>query len=330
MPTTVVDHVTRTADGLLHWVDGTMGFHRHGGGTTVIAPNGGRLARHRLTSPGFDSKPVATNDRIGGQVSPADHASGGPLHFDERSGQLLLSYHGETFTNGDPSDYYAFVGMAVSDDHGATFEDLGRIVTSPLDEHDPYRSRPVDVGSGAFVARDGWFLVYFQDRGNGPSRRRLSVARAPVDDVLAAARERRPPAFVKYHDGRWEQPGCGGQSAELLPDTPWLVWFDTAFVEPFGCVLLVYSTSWLAGGKPRWMHMAALSRDGLHWSTPVPLLDAPVTDEIIYLTIDSGGPDQRTITGNSFDVYRTRSTTPYRWDHAWLERVHVTIEPAVR
>jgi hypothetical protein len=109
-----------------------------------------------------------------------------------------------------------------------------------------------------------------------------------------------------------------------------VVWFDTAFVEPLERTLLVYSTSWLVDGVPHWMHMASSSADGLHWSAPVPLLDAPVTDEIIYLTIDSGGPDQRTITGDSFDVYRTRSTTPYRWDHAWLERVHVTFGPVAR
>jgi hypothetical protein len=325
-PSVLVDHDTRVAGGLHHWVDGTMGFHRHDGGTTVVAPNGGRLARHRLTPSGFPGRALTTTGRIGGPVAAADHASGGPLHHDERSGQLLLSYHGETFRGGDPADYYAFIGLAVSDDHGASFEDLGRTITSPLDEHDRYRPRPVDLGSGAFVVRDGWFLAYFQDRGNGPTRRRLSVARAPVDEVLAAARDRRTPVFTKYHDGGWDQPGCGGLSAELLPDTPWVVWFDTAFVEPLQRTLLVYSTSWLVDGVPHWMHMASLSRDGLRWSPPVPLLDSPVTDEIIYLTIDSGGPDQRTITGDTFDVYRTRSTTPYRWDHAWLERVTVTFE----
>jgi hypothetical protein len=326
--TTVADHHSRLAGGLQHWVDGTMGFHRHAGGTTVISPNGGRLARHRLTGSGFPERPLTATGRIAGAVAAADHASGGPLHFDEETGQLLLSYHGETFRNGDPSDYYAFIGLAVSDDHGASFEDLGRTITSPLDEHDRYRPRPVDLGSGAFVVRDGWFLAYFQDRGNGPTRRRLSVARARVDDVLAAARDRRTPTFTKYHDGRWDQPGRGGASAELLPDTPWVVWFDTAYVERLDHTLLVYSTSWLVDGVPHWMHMAALSPDGLRWSRPVPLLDAPVTDEIIYLTIDSGGPDQRTITGDSFDVYRTRSTTPYRWDHAWLERVPVCFGPA--
>jgi hypothetical protein len=326
-PETVVDHATRVDGGLRHWVDGTMGIHRHGGATTVIAPNGGRLARHDLTMSDFAAGPRAADARIRNQVTPSDHASGGPLHYDERSGQLLLAYHGETFSRGDPADFYAFIGLAVSDDHGETFDDLGRIITSHLDEGDRYRPRPVDVGSGAFVVRDGWFLAYFQDRGNGPTRRRLSVARARVDDVVAAARDRRTPVFAKYHDGRWDQPGCGGVSAELLDHVPWVVWFDTAVLEPLGCVLLVYSTSWLVDGVPHWMHLAALSPDGLRWSTPVPLLGEPVTDEIIYLTIDSGGPDQRTITGSSFDVYRTRSSTPERWDHAWLERVPVTFEP---
>jgi hypothetical protein len=326
-PTTMVTHAARIAAGLDHWVDGTMGLHRHDGLTTVVAPNGPRIARHRLTAGQFEEGPVAVDDRIAGELVASDHASGGPLYYDERHGQVLLFYHGETFTDGDAADYYAFIGLAVSDDHGATFDDLGRIITSPLGEDDPDRGRPVDVGSGAYVVRDGWFLAYFQDRGNGPTRRRLSVARARVDDVVDAARERRTPRFTKLHDGRWDEPGCGGRSSELL-DTGnlWVVWFDTATIEPLGCVLLVYSTSWLVDAVPHWMHMAALSRDGLGWTAPVPLLAEPVTDEIIYLTIDSGGPDQRTITGPTFDVYRTRAASPYRWDDAWLERITVAYD----
>jgi hypothetical protein len=326
-PEIVVGHDQRIADGLAHWVAGTMGFHRRPGRTTVIAPNGGRVARHEYADVRFNSGPIATDIAISAQLAASDHASGGPLYHDEASDQLLLIYHGETFNDGDADDYYAFLGMAVSDDHGATFEDLGRIITSDLAEHDPERHRPVDVGSGAYVVRDGWMHVYFQDRGNGPCRRSLSVARARVTDVVDAARNRTTPVFHKYHDGTWEEPGIGGVSSELFDDAfRWVVWFDAAVIESIGCVVLVYSTSWLVDGVPHWMHMATLSTDGIRWSPSQPLYDTPLTDEVIYVTIDSGGDQQRSITGSSFDLYRTRATTKFRWDEAWLERITVSFE----
>jgi hypothetical protein len=327
-PTVVIDHERRVELGLDHWVDGTMGILRREGREIVIAPNGARIARHELSAGGWGA-PTATQIAIDHQLDLADHASGGPVYFDETHGQLLLFYHRETFTAGDPGDYYSSIGMAVSDDEGATFDDLGRIVTSDRRDDDPERSRPVELGPGSFVVHDGWFYVYFQDRGNGPVRRRLSVARAAVDDVAAAAHDRRTPTFSKYHDGEWNEVGVGGRSSELL-DVPWVVWFDVATIEPLGCHLLVFSTSWLVGTTPNWMYMAALSTDGIHWGPVTPLLDDPVHDEIIYLTIDSAGPDQRTITGDSFHLYRTRATTPYRWDGAWLERLDVSFSAVDR
>ena len=121
--------------------------------------------------------------------------------------------------------------------------------------------------------------------------------------------------------------GSTGLSFQLERDHVPPVWPP----EP-GAQQMQQHLDFLVDGVPQWMHMASLSHDGLRWSSPVPLLDAPVTDEVIYLTLDSGGPDQRMITGDSFDIYRTRSSTPYRWDDAWLERVHVTfdLEPSSR
>lgn len=323
-PSVVVSHDRRMANGLVHWVDGSMGFVRAVGSTQVIAPNGARMSRHRFDEEddggGLAALPVAVDDAIVGERQPSDHASGGPVFVDPAGDQLLLFYHGETFTDGDPADFYAFIGIAVSDDDGATFEDLGRVITPAVPEGDPGRLRPLDVGPGAFVVRDGWFHLYFFERGIGVVRRLLSVARAPVVDVLRAARERRTPTFHKYLDGSWTEPGIGGDSTDLLRgQTEWVAWFDVSFVEWLDAALLVYSTGELVDGRAHWMHMASLSADGIRWTEPSPLLPTATTDEILYLTIDSGTRDQRTIIGSSFDLYRTRARAPYRWDDACIE-----------
>ena len=324
----VVDHDTRVALGLTHWVDGTMGFDRRGGRETVIAPNGPRLARHRLDLGGFADGLQARDIEIEGGGWRPDHASGGPLFRDEATGRLLLVYHGEYFAAGDPTDFYAYIGLAASDDDGTSFTDLGAIITSELAEDDPARPHPLEVGAGAYAICDGWFLVFTQERGAQPRyhRRNLLVARARVDDVLAATRRGRAPAFTKYHDGAFSQPGLGGLASEVLPSgSDPVLWCDAAWIEPIQQVLLVYSTVVpMPDGTHEWNHAAAVSPDGVHWSPSTRLYPATTKDELIYLTIDSGGPDQRCITGSTFDVYRVRSAAPYRWDDAVLERVSVT------
>lgn len=295
----------------------------------VIAPNGPRLSRHDLSSGGFLGGLVTAEQVIEGLPPVVAHASGGPLYHDPRSGMLVLVYHGETFHEGDPRDFYSFIGMAASDDGGATFRDLGRVITSDLGEHDPGRPRPVELGSGGFVIRDGWFHLYFQDRNADSVRRDLAVARARVDEVVDAARLGRAPQFSKYWEGSFSEPGLGGRSTELLPGLRFRVcWFDVALLASQGLTLLVHSTvQSVRDGVVMWNLATATSRDGLHWSEPELLFDDPVAAETLYVTIDSGGPSQRTIISDRFDVYRVRSSAQFRWDDAVLERIPITSRP---
>jgi hypothetical protein len=88
----------------------------------------------------------------------------------------------------------------------------------------------------------------------------------------------------------------------------------------------VYSTvTSVVGGLAEWMHFAALSPDGVNWGQPRPLYSRPVIGEILYLSIDSTGQDQRRIEGTGFDLYRIWSDRRWRWHNARLEKVHVTI-----
>jgi hypothetical protein len=316
----------RRSAGLEHWVDGTLGIDRHGGRTLAVAPNGPFLARHDLDAGGFISGLLDARQRIEGLPADVDHASGGPLHRDADSGLLLLTYHGETFRDADPTDYYSFIGLAASHDDGVTFRDLGRVVTSWLDEHDPGRPRPVDLGSGGHIEHDGWFTLHFQDRGILHSRRDLSVARARTADVVAAALDGGVPDFTKFFDGGWCEPGLGGRSDELLPGLRRRVlWSDAAVVERLGCHLLVVSqVAEVRGSVAYWQQSISLSADGIHWSDPVALTE-PEPAEMLYITVDSGGPDQHRIEGDEFFLYRVRSTARWRWDDARLERLTVRL-----
>ena len=265
--------------------------------------------------------------RIDGLPADVDHASGGPLHQLGPSDLMVLVYHGEHFQAGNARIYRSFLGLAVSRNGGQSFRDLGQIVTP---EWNPGRTGLVEVGSGATIVRDGVFDVYFQEKGSRSVARNLSVARASVREVTAAAANGEAPRFMKYSDGSFEQPGLGGASAELFDsERGRAAWFDTVFLEPLGHSALVFSTvERVIDGLAHWNHCMSLSEDGIRWSDPVRLWDEPQPAEMIYVTLDSGEEDQRVSTTGSFDLFRTWSTTPFRWDDARLERIRVDVEPA--
>lgn len=326
-PVTVVSHRDRVAAGLHHWVDGTFGIDRHDGATTVIAPNGPVLSRHRLDRGGFLAGLCATDEEIEGIPAQVHHASGGALHRDEASGLVLMTYHGESFEGDDAADYWAFIGLAASRD-GERFVDLGPIVTSDLADDDPHRPRPLDVGPGSFIVRDGWMCVYFQDRGIGTFRQHLSVARARVDEVVAEALQGRAASFAKLDGGRWSSPGLGGSADDLLAGAPYpVLWFDVAHLRRPDLVLVVYSTvERVASGGYQWCHVGVCSSDGVRFGAPAKVGTAMHDDEMLYVTIDSTGPVQRAIDDDWFHLYRVRAPGAFRWDDACLERAVVRVQ----
>lgn len=330
-PEVVATAHERRQAGLDLWVDGTMGIHRFGGSALVVAPNGPRLARHLVPSGAVGANLIggvqACAESIRGLPADVDHASGGALYRDGSTGLLLLLYHGERFLDGDAEDFYSFLGMSVSGDDGWTFHDLGPVITSELGEHDPRRSGPVELGPGSLVRRGDDFLLYFHDRSPRIVRRNLSVASAPVEAVLRAARRGQAPEFHKWNGVGFLEPGIGGTSAELFElHRGWIAWYDVLRLENLGMLAVVYSTIRQPQAPQRvWSNAITFSEDGLTWSDPVLFGEDPTAREMLYLTVDSGSADQHVSHDGRFDLYRNWCTTPFRWDDARLERIRVEV-----
>lgn len=325
-PVVVSGHSGRAEQGLTFWCDGTMGIVRRPASTIAISPNGPNLARHELTAGGFATGLLSADQPIQELKGHWDHASGGPLLVDHEAHQLVLIYHGETFADGDPQRYRSFIGMAVSTDDGRTFQDVGPVLTVARPVTGPGGSQPVELGSGSPVIHEGYVYLYFQDRSIREIYKNLCVARAPLAAVFGATRRRQSPVFLKFHEGSFTSPGLDGEADDLMPSRmPPVLWSDTAYVSHRRCFMVVYATvTCVVDGDAHWMHMASFSTDGVTWGPPTPLYDEPVLAEILYVTIDSGGSDQRTIEGPGFDLYRLWSDRSWRWDNARLERVRIT------
>jgi hypothetical protein len=210
--------------------------------------------------------------------SSYDYMGGGPV-FEipvgmPGAGNLLMLYHAEIPTITTQS-FYSVLALAISTDRGLTWTDLGEIVRT----NQAYRADMdgYDIGDPNLVfSPDGkYFYVYFADwLANGTTHwlttiNFLSLARAPIDTVLAAAFDSKHPhaiPFEKRYDGWGVDQGLGGYSRNLFPASAsyWgpvrVNWNDDllrfqAFINNGN--LIAYSES----------------PDGLRWSSPTVLKD---------------------------------------------------------
>src|SRR5580704_8179101 len=156
------------------------------------------------------------------------------------AGNLLVTYHAEL-----PNDaLYAALGLATSSDNGLHWTDLGEIIR--LNQAYAVGLDGFEIGDGPLVlSPDGkYFYLYFPDWiANGTlhtvnpagvsTTTNVTVARALVSSVLDAAfGSSRPHAvpFEKFYEGNWHlQPGVGGASTDLNPNSAYQGYLDIHF-----------------------------------------------------------------------------------------------------
>ncbi|MCC5950974.1 MAG: S-layer homology domain-containing protein [Acidimicrobiia bacterium] len=311
--TVVVEDVARRNSGLDIWVDGNIGFLDAGSEVRGIAANGSRPARWTVGDEAFLAEVLDAGSPIVGLPSDVEYAAGGPVYRDPDSGAVLLFYHGEKRRMGQFSvlNFWSFVGLAISHDDGDTFTDLGPIVTPHLGQNDPGTggwSVGVEVGGAPYVVVGDYFHVYYRDVVVDElftSALNVSVARAPVDEVVEAALAGGAAEWMKLGADGWDQPGLGGRGTELVPPGPTTNWFDVAYLVDHDLYVLVASS----GSGLNWSVWATVSTDGIVWTPPRLVLEDPEGRESLYVSLSS--PDrrsQRQVVGDVVHVYRTRST----------------------
>jgi hypothetical protein len=149
------------------------------------------------------------------------------------------------------SDRYR-LGLAYSTSSGDSWTYLGHIISQ---YSDPEGS---NITGTPYFVKDGYFYIYYGDMS--PSGGIAAVARAPVQDVLAAARNGTTSPWYKYLNGTWSGAGLGGMASALaLPNVS--LHGDAAFSTTKGVYVLTgYNHS---PGRGVWI---AFSRDGVNFS----------------------------------------------------------------
>jgi hypothetical protein len=142
--------------------------------------------------------------------------------WQDEDGTLYAWYHHEpAAVCPDSSLTTPNIGALVSSDGGATFTDLG-IVLSSGDNAD------CSAQNGFFAGGHGDFsVILHQDRryfyflfgnyGGDPAGQGVAIARMAFEDRASPAH-----AVWKFHEGAWEEPGIEGRVTPIFPaSVPW-------------------------------------------------------------------------------------------------------------
>ena len=303
------------------WPDGNIGVEPLGNGQyRFFAANSVRSA---VTIGTLDDPGAAVeNNRltIAGVDPQFAYASGGPIYRDPESGILLMFYHGERHFGGNGLVFHAAIGLAVSNDDGQTFQNLGIIIenNAPPDVNAPCCA---DMGGATYTIKDGQFMVYFRDRQEDYSTNELAVAIAPVDEVVAAAKNGTTTPWFKYQkDG--QQPGLFGTSSPLEIGNAPTDWFSVSYNSFIGRYIMAISTHDRTTEYKYQLYLTT-SVDGYNWSPRVLLTETD--DELTYPTI-IGTDGGQLETGETFYIYYV--TTPRgvtRWHSTRFQRMTITL-----
>lgn len=219
------------SDGAYHarhvWQDRIVGNNKYGSITRTL----GTLDNPLGAEPPID---VTIHPNPDPAVNPFyasyDYMGGGPVlrvpAGSPGAGELLMVYHAEIPTVTTQS-FDSVLALATSSDEGMSWTDLGEILRT----NQAYRTDMdgYDIGdSNLLPSPDGkYFYIYFADwLANGTTHwgstiNFISLARAPMDSVLAAAFDPQHPhalGFEKLYDGWNIEQGLGGYSRDLGPD----------------------------------------------------------------------------------------------------------------
>ncbi|GAA0570422.1 hypothetical protein HPO96_33315 [Kribbella sandramycini] len=319
----VVSNATRRGLGLEGWADTAYGVLSAGGGkydflaVAALVPKEGKNQSIAVTKGTLDnpvSDGVSQLAPVVGLPAGYDYGGGGPVYRDAASGIILQMLHLEQST---PGGFYSTLHLGRFDPATKRTTYLGPLAAPRATKDQVAALRAAaDMGTPAFTARDGYLYVHFPDyfipAGGGYGSTALSVARAPLADVLSAAADKRVVPWHKYLDGRWDSPAVGGASSDVRPGERG-AWHPNVVRTAGGGSLLVQGVS------PNEFVLSNSSDGILSWSAAVPLFRDP--DKFnAYPTVVGTGADPAVV-GNEFYVYYLQwNTMNQDWTTAQMMR----------
>jgi len=259
-----------------------------------------------------------TNTGFGFSV---DHRWGdGPtlanVYLNPGNGHIIGFFHLEWTLKTKGGTYFR-LGLAISKDGGKSFNWCGYIIEPDLSYEtwfNHWRGRKKvgghhafsNIGLANYIIKDGYFYLYYADTRDKPdtSIQGTAVARAKVEDVLAAAENLQTAPWNKYYNGGWNESGMSGKFTPLNIEPIGFLHGDAAYNSYLNKYALVTRAGKVTGpngiiGKSSSI-LISFSKDGINWSDwQIIHKDNHLHD---YPSIISMG-DNNEVIGKSFWVY---------------------------
>jgi hypothetical protein len=249
-------------DGLVGSPDGHITFLRENGQLRMWAPiNGGtvELATTNFLDVRAMTTPAEETFWPRGNGFDSEYAGGSKV-LRLPNGDLAMIYHGEHHPcTGDRAEVN--VGLAVSDDDGATWQRRGRILSASPYEFKSCEERQF-FGAGSFsgvVSPDGNYLYLYHHIWHPEQSCYVTVSRSKISSGLG------PGTWTRYYQDSWSQPGLGGLGSDMWREPP----------GQEGCMAGIPSVSWNPTYK-MWLAVFVTfkgfaytsSPDGVNWAIP--------------------------------------------------------------
>jgi hypothetical protein len=125
------------------------------------------------------------------------------IHHIEQSGSKIIAWvHNETECHyAAHGQSHMSTSLAISNDDGLTWKDYGLILTGT---DRPTSNKITGEDCVAVIVRDGYYYAYLGRYRDG----RTIMARAPLSNPG-------PGKWMKFFQGKWDQPGLGGDATGL-------------------------------------------------------------------------------------------------------------------
>ncbi|TDD15815.1 hypothetical protein E1218_30895 [Kribbella turkmenica] len=207
------------------------------------------------------------------------YIGGVEVYQDPGSGTIVQLLHEERDLSSG-SSFWSELHLGIVNEAAGTVTDLGAIIRPQVTYAEADSAgRGHDIGGSlGTIINDGgtdYFYLHYVDLlwVSGQIRRTsLSVARAPVSAVIAAAQKGTVTTWSKYHNGVWVQPGLGGASADIDVGRP-TQHPNVVRSDALNTYLMATPHQ---NAVSSWQEMAlSASSDAITWAPRVPLFRDP-------------------------------------------------------
>lgn len=257
-----------------------------------------------------------------------------PNYYRIGPNELIAFTHNEMHPSAtqrkNPPDFS--MGIAYSSDNGATWEFCGEILRP--------KNHEVNVGGSPYVIRNGFVYLYFNEGDVSPNNtsawtRKVSVARASVADVVAAARNHTVTPWLKYRDGAFTENALTGMGSPVIPSV-----FATASNKGEDSHAdATYSTAlgkYLMTVQTEYAGKLALysSSDAVTWSMEAYIDVMPAGGHMqpysSFVDLEGGSEDGSVVDDDFYVMYDRKPSTDFFHDTLMRKQVTITLNPQAR